>query len=320
MPRSVSRLRQETVPLADMLDSWARSLASDNKSPLTIRSYTDSLRALIRELGGAAHTGITADDIRGFLAAELERKSPASVGVYYRSLKVFFGWLAEEEPSLMPVSPMKAIRHPKVPARHKPPLSEDQLRALLATVAGDGFEDRRDNAILRILIDTGMRVSGLAGLRLLYTDRRTGGEKTDVHLGRRRLVITLKGADETEVPVGRKTSAAIDRYLRARLRHPERESTWLWLGVRGHDQAHFGTTGIRLMVGRRGDQAGIPGVHPHQFRRTFSHDWLHAGGTENDLMKITGWKTRAMIEVYAGELAGERARDAHARLSPGDRL
>jgi hypothetical protein len=37
-------------------------------------------------------------------------------------------------------------------------------------------------------------------------------------------------------------------------------------------------------------------------------------------MKITGWTTRDMIEVYAGELAGERARVAHARLSPGDRI
>ncbi len=37
-------------------------------------------------------------------------------------------------------------------------------------------------------------------------------------------------------------------------------------------------------------------------------------------MRIAGWKTRAMIEQYAGELAAERAREAHARLSPGDRF
>lgn len=37
-------------------------------------------------------------------------------------------------------------------------------------------------------------------------------------------------------------------------------------------------------------------------------------------MRITGWKTRAMIDIYAGDLAAERARAAHARLSPGDRI
>jgi integrase len=72
------------------------------------------------------------------------------------------------------------------------------------------------------------------------------------------------------------------------------------------------------MLARRGEQAGIEGLTPHRFRRTFAHDWLAVGGSEIDLMQNTGWKTMAMIDVYARQLAAERARAAHARLSPGD--
>jgi site-specific recombinase XerD len=313
MPRSVARLRQDSVPLAAMLDSWVRALEGENKSPYTIRSYGDSVRALIRHHGGAT-TAITADDIRGFLAAELERISPASVAVHYRNLRVFFGWLAAEEPSLVPASPMTRVGRPAVPPKHKPPFSEEEQRALLKSAGGGALEDRRDTAIIRILIDTGMRVSGLAGLRLAYPEH--GEEKTDVHLGRRQLIIRLKGGAETAVPVGRKTVAAIDRYLRGRPLHPHADSGWLWLGPKGQ----LTSWGIRQMLARRGARAGVADVHPHRFRRTFAHDWLHQGGQESDLMKIAGWSTRDMIEVYAGELAAGRARTAHARLSPGDRI
>ncbi len=314
MARSVARLRRDSVPLAAMLDSWIRALEGENKSPYTIRSYGDSVRALIRHYGEHATTAVTADDIRGFLGTELARISPASVAVHYRNLRVFFGWLAAEEPSLVPASPMTRVGRPAVAPRHKPPFSEDELRALLKAAGGGAMEDRRDAAIMRILIDTGMRVSGLAGLRLRYADR--GEEKTDVLLGQRQLIIRLKGGAETAVPVGRKTVAAIDRYLRGRPLHPHADAGWLWLGPRGQ----LTTWGIRQMLARRGAQAGVADVHPHRFRRTFAHDWLHQGGQESDLMKIAGWSTRDMIEVYAGELAAGRARSAHARLSPGDRI
>jgi integrase len=74
------------------------------------------------------------------------------------------------------------------------------------------------------------------------------------------------------------------------------------------------------MIERRAAQAGLPKVTPHWFRRTFARDWLDGGGSDLDAMRIAGWKTRAMIDHYAGELAGERVRTAHARLSPGDRV
>jgi integrase len=32
------------------------------------------------------------------------------------------------------------------------------------------------------------------------------------------------------------------------------------------------------MLRRRGEQAGLPGLHPHQLRHTFAHQWLAEGG------------------------------------------
>jgi integrase/recombinase XerD len=318
MPASVSRLRRETVPLAALLDSWILALEGENKSKYTIRSYGDSVRALIRHAGPAATTSIATADLRAFMASELERIAPASAAVHYRNLRVFFGWVTTEEPSLMPASPMAGVGKPAVPRTRKPPLSEAEQRKLLATASGDDFESRRDSAILRVLIDTGMRVSGLAGLRWLPGEP----ERNDVLLAQRLLLITLKGGDRIGVPVGRKSVAAIDRYLRARSRHARAEAQWLWLGNSGPGRGGGQLThwGVRMMLARRGGQAGVTDVHPHRFRRTFAHGWLESGGTEFDLMKITGWKSRDMIGVYADELGGERARTAHARLSPGDRL
>ena len=52
------------------------------------------------------------------------------------------------------------------------------------------------------------------------------------------------------------------------------------------------------MLHRRGDHAGLPGLYPHQRRHTFAHEWLAQGGGETDLMRLAGWKSRAMLQRY----------------------
>ena len=101
-------------------------------------------------------------------------------------------------------------------------IREDELRRLLATCDGTVFDERRDNAIIRLFLDTGMRRGELSGLRVEDIDF-----SSDVAHRRR------EGSAPRACPFGRKTAQAIDRYLRARGKHADARSEWLWLGLKG---------------------------------------------------------------------------------------
>ncbi|MBB3085505.1 tyrosine-type recombinase/integrase [Geodermatophilus sabuli] len=102
--------------------------------------------------------------------------------------------------------------------------------------------------VLRLLLDTGVRVSELCGLAL-----------TDVDLDRELAYVTGKGSRPGVVPFGAKTAQAVDRYLRVRALHPHARSPLLLLGQRGPmtpDVLHT-----------RAAQAGVTDVHPHTHLR-----------------------------------------------------
>jgi site-specific recombinase XerD len=309
----------DSASLTRLLPSWRLALEGAGKSPKTITSYLSSvvkLASYLRTSGLPDDTEQTgAAEIRSFLAVEIERTSAVSASVQYRNLRVYFGWLAREG-ERQADNPMLLVDKPKAPARAKPFLSDDNLKALLKACEGNTIEARRDTAIVRTLIDTGVRVSGLANIRYDPADDR----RNDVYLSARRLRVRLKGGAEHWIPIGAKTASAIDRYIRARARTPHAGSPWLWIGTRGRGVEHMTDSGIRSMLKRRARKAGVQSVNPHRFRHTFADNWLAAGGSVDDLMNIAGWTTYDMPRLYAKGRGIERAREAHERLSPGDRL
>ena len=194
--------------------------------------------------------------------AELQRTAPASAATRYRSLQQLFNWLDEE--GEIDASPMAKMRPPKIPEKPVPALSDDHVRLLLADCSGKDFRNRRDCAIIRLFLDTGMRLEGMGGLRYSPDD----AEFSDVDLTSRVARIIAKGRRELVLPIGAKTARDIDRYIRVRAAHPHAADPWLWLGKKGRLTA----SGIYQMIKDRGSAVGLPDLHPHQLRHTFSHD------------------------------------------------
>lgn len=292
--------------------AFQRHLRTEGKSPKTLETYGEAvaqLRAYLATLDDSVPlvSDIAKHHVAGYLDhLEDTGRSATTRNNRHRSLQAWFKFLISEEE--IDRSPLATLKAPKPDDQPVPVLTPETIAAVLATCGkgrGRSFEDIRDEALIRFMAETGTRAGEVLGMTV---------EKVDLDTDL--VLVKGKGGKVRPVHVGDKAAKAMERYVRARARHPKAvvvpEAFWLSrLGA-------LGKTGLRLMLNRRCAAAGVPNINPHAFRHTFAHEWMAADGSETNLMKLGGWSSRAMLQRYGASAATERALEAHRRMRLGD--
>ncbi|MBA2720505.1 MAG: tyrosine-type recombinase/integrase [Chloroflexi bacterium] len=300
----------DQVRLQDLINEYLVALKVAGRSPRTIDWYRDFLLEFVRfvERDGRAATGgdLQAPVVRRWLLALQSRSrqlAPSSLAGRVRTLKAFGTWVASELD--LASNPLRTVPLPRVPEQLVPSLRDPEIIALLRAVDGSRDPDR-DRAIVLLLLDTGVRVSEAASLRV-----------RDLDLVEGRCRVFGKGSKERLVPVGRRARKSLRIWLSHR--RGVRDDDPLFTGPGGH---RLTARGLYQLVHRLARRAELQTrCSPHVLRHTFARSFLTNGGDVFSLQRILGHSpssiqvTRRYVELLDDDL-----RAVHRLASPADRL
>jgi site-specific recombinase XerD len=256
-----------TTEIEALINSWRRDLRARNLAPKTIKTYGESADQLVAHLAEAGVTevqAVTRDHVSGFITDLLATRSPSTASVRFRALQQFFNWLVDEEE--IATSPMARLRSPKIPEQLTPVLDDAAIRALLKACAGKDFADFRDTAIVRLFLDTGMRLDELAKLRVDDVDLDYDNTATVLGKGRRPRVCPF-GAKTAQGPRPLPTPACPPEAGRGAEALARRQRPW------SHDRQRHRPDDPQ--AGRRGRHRGLAPAHvpPHLRPRVADGRW-----------------------------------------------
>lgn len=289
-------------------------------SPETLKHRRITLGCLAWWLRDQEHESLGEDELRAFGAylagpapdgGRWGRKAsrgmlrPGSVATYQAYLRSLLDFLEEEG---VAEGLAGVLRPPRVLQEQIRPYSEDEQEAIVRA-AQRSRDPVRDEAIVMLLLDTGVRAAEVCGLLVRDVDLRQGCA-----------VVKGKGNKRRTVYFDAEAKRALWRYLALR-EDPEPEQP-LFIGSRGQRAGEaLQPRGLWKLVNRLGKVAGVVAARcsPHTFRHTFAVEFLRAGGNAPSLQRMMGHTNLAMTNRYLA-LAQADMQQQHRQFSPANRL
>lgn len=240
----------------------SQSILLETITPAVIRRYIASLRD--RENQGKGKGGSLAS---------------STIHGHMRAIRTFLRWCEAEDLALSSRA-FKNVKMPHIEDKVLEIYTTAQLQALFAACSQEFYPGlvSRDQAILSVLLDTGIRAGELCDLLL---------ENVHLTFGDSYLKVQGKGRKEREVPLGKKATRTLHTYLtRTRKGQATPDEQHVFLS-RFHKP--MTVNGLDQLLYRLQDWAHFKRHYgAHTFRHTYAVNYLRAGGDVFKLSRLLG--------------------------------
>lgn len=265
-------------PIKKLLPEFIRDLENKGRSPSTILAYRADLEQLVDFVASkniVLPEQVTQDVIEAFRDSLLaEKYTPKTVSRKLNAIKTFFRHLISE--NHIDKDPSQNVAHPKIQVSVPKFLSPIEYRALRDIVR----TDPRIAAIVEIILQTGMRISEVANLKI------SNIQKGEI------VVEAYATQPQRTIPHNNPAKEAIDRYIKER---PKSDLPHLFVSKNGKPLA---VRNIRAAIDRYMQKADVPDYSVNDLRTTFIVENLKAGADIVMLSHVVGHKRLSTTERY----------------------
>lgn len=263
----VRTITEWTEESDDCLTCYLSALSVECRSQKTIDRYKYIISRMM-DFVKVPTRKVTVYHLRAYLAAEKARGiSDQTLEGYREIFSAYFNWLQRE--TLIERNPTANLGTVKCEKKEKKTYTAIELEKLNTEVVK--FElGVRDRAIINFLASTGCRISEMTGLN-----------RDAVNLDALECIVHGKGNKERTVYLTDVAGMLIRQYL------SERKDDHPALFI-GKNKKRLNPGGVRVMLNKVAEAAGVEHVHPHKFRRTLATELSRHGMPIQEVAKILG--------------------------------
>ena len=287
----------------DYIDKFLENLYQEkNYSDLTILSYRKDLTEFNTFIMEKDLSKVTRDDIKIYLKELfVNNNKSTTVSRKISSLKSFYKFMKEKD--YIKINPVSSIKYPKREKVLPKFVQYNELEEMLE-VSKLGDFGERNNLIIELMYNTGVRVSELVNIKI-----------NDIDFENERIRILGKGSYERFVFYGDYAKSSLNKYING-LRHKllnGKTNDYLFLNKNGDN---ITTKGIQKIVLNIIKETSVKTkVSPHTLRHTFATHLLDNGCDLRSVQDMLGHKSINTTEVYT-HITSERLKEVYFKSHP----